>query len=154
LHLEYHGPHDSDDLLVDEGPLQDILSEHLGPSVSKLRNLETVRYSSHTFSLSRKARFQFYCTPRPSRYVINTNALLHSWAYDLDLGPSTTLEPVARALSSLSSLQSLIVSIKGQPDGVGEQPLPPLHSFKDLHRFVVTCSSDIPRLYCEREIIP
>jgi hypothetical protein len=65
LHLVYHGPHDSDDLLVDEGPLQDILSEHLGRSVSKLRNLETVRYSSHMFSLSRKARFQLYCTPRP-----------------------------------------------------------------------------------------
>ncbi|GFF27438.1 hypothetical protein IFM61606_09957 [Aspergillus udagawae] len=119
LHLVYHGAHDSDDLLVDEGPLQDILSEHLGPSLSKLRNLETVR-----------------------------------WAYDLDLDPSTTLESVARALSSLPSLQTLIVSIKGQPDAVGEQPLPPLHSFKDLHRFVVTCSGDIPRLYCEREIIP
>jgi hypothetical protein len=37
---------------------------------------------------------------------------------------------------------------------VAEQPLPPLHSFKDLHRFSLTCSGDIPRLYCEREIIP
>ncbi|GIK06669.1 hypothetical protein Aspvir_002319 [Aspergillus viridinutans] len=43
---------------------------------------------------------------------------------------------------------------RGQPRRVADQPLPPLHSFKNLHRFAVTCSGDIPRLYCEREIIP
>ncbi|GIJ90964.1 hypothetical protein Asppvi_009929 [Aspergillus pseudoviridinutans] len=76
------------------------------------------------------------------------------WTYDLDLDSSTTLEPVAKALSSLSSLQALTVSIKGEPHRVGEQPLPPLNGFKDLLRFAVTCSGDIPRPYCEREIRP
>ncbi|RHZ51792.1 uncharacterized protein CDV56_103812 [Aspergillus thermomutatus] len=88
------------------------------------------------------------------RYVINTTALLHSWTYDRDWDPSTVLAPVTRALSSLSSLQTLILSIKGQPHRVAHQPLPALHSFKNLHRFAVACCDDLPRLYCEREITP
>ncbi|KAE8341288.1 hypothetical protein BDV24DRAFT_163422 [Aspergillus arachidicola] len=71
--------------------------------------------------------------------------------YNIERDSSHLLTSLAKALSSLP-LKTVILSIKSHEVDITTAPLPPLHAFKDLHKLSVTCSSDIPPLYCVREI--
>jgi hypothetical protein len=78
----------------------------------------------------------------------------YSWTLNqrVDLDPSDYVISTAGALSSFPSLKTLAINVRVAQGNVQESVFPPLRDFKNLCTLSVSCSGDIPREYCEREI--
>ncbi|MCJ1348925.1 hypothetical protein MMC31_007158, partial [Peltigera leucophlebia] len=77
------------------------------------------------------------------------------WSHWVDQKPSLYYATIAPRLSSLAKLQNVAISIErydySEPT-LENYKLPPLHHFGNLSSLLVSCSSDIPIAYCNREI--
>ena len=79
-------------------------------------------------------------------------AIHYSWKYNYENESAFALTPITCALSSLPKLKDVTILIEGGYSDLGECPLPPLRSFRNLSSLSVTCSLDMPAAYCDQEI--
>ena len=75
-----------------------------------------------------------------------------SWTYDAVGDPSDGLIPSAGVIASLPSLKNLTLRINAPSHEMPANTLPRLRNFKNLATLSVSCSGDLPRSYCSREI--